>query len=68
MSHFPIPIPSGFMGMTIAGKKSPDEACIKYKAFYLWYSRECHISGLVSTSLSLAYNSLVSEPYRGTEK
>jgi len=48
--------------------KSPDEAFIKYKAFYTRYSRECHISGVVSTSLSLAHNSLVSEPYRGTGK
>jgi len=48
--------------------KSPDEACIKYKAFYTRYSRECHISGLVSTSLSLAHNSLVSEPDCGTGK
>jgi len=45
--------------------KSPDEACIKHKAFYTRYSRECHISALVSTSLSLAHSSLVSEPYRG---
>ena len=48
--------------------KSPDEALIKYKAFYTRYSRECHISCLESTWLFLAHNSLVSEPYRGTGK
>jgi len=26
--------------------KSPDESCSKYKAFYTWYSRECHICAL----------------------
>jgi len=49
--------------------KSPDEAWIKCKAFYTRYSRECHISCLVSNLLSLAHNhSLVPEPYHGTGK
>ena len=39
--------------------KSPDETWIKYKAFYTRCSKECHISVLVSTSLSLTHNSLV---------
>jgi len=44
--------------------KSPDEACNEYKAFYVWFERECHIGGSESVSVPLAHNSPVFEPYQ----